>query len=261
MVVLLDNAASAEQVQPLIATSTRSVVVVTSRLRLDGLVIDGAQLVEVPPLAQADTMTLLTELVGERRAGDELAALAELAQLCGRFPIALRVAAARRPDHHGRGPAALPRHRLVDARTRSLKDLQQTPVQGRRHPGSRPGPLTHAQQTCRSPPARRPNDPGRTACRRRLPRILTGRPARRGYDALTVADQLADDTSEYTKSDNRLMLHAALAQLPPRQRDIVTRRFVDELTQSQIAAKIGVPQMHVSRLLRSTLEQLRHHVV
>ncbi|MEV6639719.1 sigma-70 family RNA polymerase sigma factor [Amycolatopsis sp. NPDC051371] len=91
--------------------------------------------------------------------------------------------------------------------------------------------------------------------------MLTGRPARRGYDALTVADQLADDTSEYTKSDNRLMLHAALAQLPPRQRDIVTRRFVDELTQSQIAAKIGVPQMHVSRLLRSTLEQLRHHVV
>ncbi|WP_372672700.1 ATP-binding protein [Amycolatopsis kentuckyensis] len=95
MVVLLDNAASAEQVRPLIPTSTRSVVVVTSRLRLDGLVGDGAQLVEVPPLEQADAEALLATLVGERRAAGESAALAELAQLCGRFPIALRVAAAR----------------------------------------------------------------------------------------------------------------------------------------------------------------------
>lgn len=95
MVVLLDNAVSAEQVRPLIPTSIRSVVVVTSRLKLDGLVGDGAYLVEVPPLEQADAMTLLGGLVGERRARDEPDALAELATLCGRFPIALRVAAAR----------------------------------------------------------------------------------------------------------------------------------------------------------------------
>ncbi|WP_244170110.1 ATP-binding protein [Amycolatopsis tolypomycina] len=94
MLVVLDNAASAEQVRPLIPTSTRSVVVVTSRLRLDGLFADGAQLVQVPPLPEAAAVALLEELIGER-AADEPDATAELAQLCGLFPIALRVAAAR----------------------------------------------------------------------------------------------------------------------------------------------------------------------
>jgi RNA polymerase sigma-B factor len=82
-----------------------------------------------------------------------------------------------------------------------------------------------------------------------------------GDDALTIADQLADDSSEYTKSEDRLMLRAALAELPPRERDIVKMRFIDELTQSQIAAKIGVSQMQVSRLLAKTLERLRDHIV
>ncbi|VVJ22669.1 Transcriptional regulator [Amycolatopsis camponoti] len=95
LLVLVDNAASAEQVRPLIPTSIRSVVLVTTRIRLDGLVGDGAQLVEVPPLPQAKAVALLTKLVGGDRPGAEPDAVAELAQLCGRFPIALRVAAAR----------------------------------------------------------------------------------------------------------------------------------------------------------------------
>jgi tetratricopeptide (TPR) repeat protein len=95
ILVLLDNAASAEQVRPLIPTSTRSVVVVTSRLWLGSLLVDGAQLVEVPPLTQADAVALLVKLVGERRARADPDAVAELAQLCGQLPIALRVAAAR----------------------------------------------------------------------------------------------------------------------------------------------------------------------
>ncbi|MFJ1768500.1 SigB/SigF/SigG family RNA polymerase sigma factor [Amycolatopsis sp. NPDC088138] len=82
-----------------------------------------------------------------------------------------------------------------------------------------------------------------------------------GDDAQTIADQLADDSSEYTHTENRLLLEAALAKLPPRERDIVKMRFVDELTQSQIAAKIGVSQMQVSRLLSKTLERLRDHIV
>jgi RNA polymerase sigma-B factor len=86
-------------------------------------------------------------------------------------------------------------------------------------------------------------------------------PARGTDDSLTVADQIADDSSEFTKSDDRLMLKGALATLPPREREIVKMRFIDELTQSQIAQKIGVSQMQVSRLLAKTLEQLRNHVV
>ncbi|MCR6488326.1 tetratricopeptide repeat protein [Amycolatopsis sp. OK19-0408] len=95
LLVLVDNATSAEQVRPLIPTSTRSVVLVTSRLQQDGLFADGAHLVKVPPLPHADAVALLTRLIGEHRAAREPDALAELAQLCGRFPIALRVAAAR----------------------------------------------------------------------------------------------------------------------------------------------------------------------
>jgi tetratricopeptide (TPR) repeat protein len=94
LVVVLDNAVSADQVRPLIPTSTGCVVVVTSRMRLDGLFADGAQYVPVPPLTQPDAVALLTRLIGDDRADNEPDAVAELAQLCGRFPITLRVAAA-----------------------------------------------------------------------------------------------------------------------------------------------------------------------
>lgn len=52
-------------------------------------------------------------------------------------------------------------------------------------------------------------------------------------------------------------LHAALAQLPERDRAIVRLRFVEDLTQSEIGERVGISQMHVSRVLRSTLSQLR----
>jgi RNA polymerase sigma-B factor len=86
-------------------------------------------------------------------------------------------------------------------------------------------------------------------------------PVRASDATVTVADQLVGDDSEFTKSDDRLMLKAALAELPPREREIVKLRFIDELTQSQIARKIGVSQMQISRLLAGTLEKLRNHVV
>lgn len=85
-------------------------------------------------------------------------------------------------------------------------------------------------------------------------------PARGGTD-VTVADQLADHESPYTKSDDHLTLQAAMAGLPPRERAIIEMRFVEELTQSQIAERVGVSQMQVSRLLTKTLEQLRHRIV
>jgi RNA polymerase sigma-B factor len=59
------------------------------------------------------------------------------------------------------------------------------------------------------------------------------------------------------KVDNRETLHGALAELPDRERDIVRLRFVDELTQSQIAARMGISQVHVSRLLTQSVAQLR----
>jgi RNA polymerase sigma-B factor len=86
-------------------------------------------------------------------------------------------------------------------------------------------------------------------------------PARGGGDTGTIGDQLADRESPYAKADDHLTLEAAMADLPPRERAIIEMRFVEELTQSQIAERIGVSQMQVSRLLAKTLEQLRHRVV
>ncbi|MGW5718360.1 tetratricopeptide repeat protein [Amycolatopsis sp. NPDC003865] len=95
LLVVLDNAVSTAQVRSLIPASAGSAVVVTSRLRLDGLLADGARFVDVAPLPPGDAIALLSSTVGRSRADAEPAGVAELAELCGRFPITLRVAAAR----------------------------------------------------------------------------------------------------------------------------------------------------------------------
>ena len=57
-------------------------------------------------------------------------------------------------------------------------------------------------------------------------------------------------------AENRELLASGIKALDERERKIVQLRFVDGLTQSQIAAEIGVSQMHVSRLIRRALEKL-----
>jgi RNA polymerase sigma-B factor len=49
----------------------------------------------------------------------------------------------------------------------------------------------------------------------------------------------------------------AMRHLPAREREIVRLRFVEDMTQSEIASELGISQMHVSRLLRSALDALR----
>ena len=61
----------------------------------------------------------------------------------------------------------------------------------------------------------------------------------------------------YASIDDHLSLQPLFAKLPLRERRILTMRFNDHMTQTQIAAEIGVSQMHVSRLLRQTLVRLR----
>ncbi len=92
VVVLLDNAAGSRQVEPLLAAGPASVVIVTSRTVLAG--IDGARAVSLPALSAAESAELLGRVVGARVTGAPEDA-AELARLCGRLPLALRLAAAR----------------------------------------------------------------------------------------------------------------------------------------------------------------------
>jgi tetratricopeptide (TPR) repeat protein len=93
MLIVLDNASSAEQVRPLLPGSPTCMVVVTSRDSLAGLVAtDGAARLELDVLTEAEALTLLRSLVGERvdAAPDEARAMVAL---CGRLPLALRIAA------------------------------------------------------------------------------------------------------------------------------------------------------------------------
>ncbi|OKI37612.1 hypothetical protein A6A25_18780 [Saccharothrix sp. CB00851] len=96
--VLLDNAVSAAQVRPLLPTSARSAVVVTSRWRLSGLAVDGARFVEVESFDEESSVELLERAVGTRVASEPDAAR-ELAHLCAGLPIALSVIGARLSTH------------------------------------------------------------------------------------------------------------------------------------------------------------------
>ncbi len=93
MLVVLDNARSAEHVRPLLPGTAASVVVVTSRDALAGLVArDGAARLDLDLLPPADAVCLLRTLIGSRADADPVAAT-ELAARCARLPLALRVAA------------------------------------------------------------------------------------------------------------------------------------------------------------------------
>jgi len=72
-----------------------------------------------------------------------------------------------------------------------------------------------------------------------------------------VADQRGEIDLDLERVENRIALSAALQELPERDRRVVELRFVSGLTQQEIGERIGVSQMHVSRLLKQILEKLR----
>jgi DNA-binding SARP family transcriptional activator/tetratricopeptide (TPR) repeat protein len=96
VLLVLDNAASAEQVRPLLPGRGGSLVIVTSRRRLRGLAArDGAHNVTLDTLTPAEASTLLERIIGFDRVSAEPGAAARLAELCGYLPLALRIAADR----------------------------------------------------------------------------------------------------------------------------------------------------------------------
>lgn len=108
LLLILDDAARAEQVRPLLPAGPGTLVMVTSRQRLTGLDVD--RRVSLSPLGIGEATELLTRIVGreEEETGDEMvegggsgrerAAVRELATLCGRLPLALRIVGARIQD-------------------------------------------------------------------------------------------------------------------------------------------------------------------
>ncbi|RAO30094.1 Regulatory protein AfsR [Micromonospora noduli] len=96
VLVVLDNAATVRQVRPLLPGTSSCLVVVTSRSMLSGLVSrDGGRRLTLRMLVEEDAVTLLHDVTAEYRTGDDAVELAELARLCARLPLALRIAAER----------------------------------------------------------------------------------------------------------------------------------------------------------------------
>lgn len=98
VLVVLDNARSATQVRPLLP-GPGSAVLVTSRSRLDELAATaGAVRVPVPPLSRGAAVEVLRFALGTERVDADPEAAEELAELCERLPLALRIAGSR-PAH------------------------------------------------------------------------------------------------------------------------------------------------------------------
>ncbi len=74
---------------------------------------------------------------------------------------------------------------------------------------------------------------------------------------LEIRDMLGGPDPELESAENRVSLRPLIIRLPDRERRIVALRFFADMTQAQIAAEIGISQMHVSRLLSRSLRRLR----
>jgi RNA polymerase sigma-B factor len=76
----------------------------------------------------------------------------------------------------------------------------------------------------------------------------------------SLAERLGAEDAGYADVEDGALVAAGLAALEERERRIVELRFFEGMTQSQIAAEIGISQMHVSRLLRQALTVMRGRI-
>jgi DNA-binding SARP family transcriptional activator/tetratricopeptide (TPR) repeat protein len=97
--VILDNVADAAQARSLLPGTPGILVVITSRRKLTAL--DGALPLSLDVLPGDDAAALFTQIVGERRVAGAAGQVDAVVELCGRLPLAIRIAAARLRDRQG----------------------------------------------------------------------------------------------------------------------------------------------------------------
>jgi RNA polymerase sigma-B factor len=81
-----------------------------------------------------------------------------------------------------------------------------------------------------------------------------------GEGDLTPLESIGAEEHQYEVSEDRAVLAPGFKALDDREKRILQLRFFEGLTQSQIAQRIGISQMHVSRLIRRSLEQIRETI-
>src|ERR1700686_2800822 len=81
-----------------------------------------------------------------------------------------------------------------------------------------------------------------------------------GQEGPAIGVQIGNPDPELDRVEMRDLLDRAMVHLTPRERSIMAMRFYEQMSQSEIARRLGISQMHVSRLQRAALEQLRKYV-
>jgi DNA-binding SARP family transcriptional activator/Tfp pilus assembly protein PilF len=119
LLIVLDNALDGEQVRPLLPASSGCLVLITSRRRLAGL--DDARLLSLDVLPVVDAVALFAKVAGSDRVAGQDEMVRHVVDLCGRLPLAVRIAAARLRHRPAWTPQQLA-DRLARQRT-SLSEL------------------------------------------------------------------------------------------------------------------------------------------
>ena len=81
-----------------------------------------------------------------------------------------------------------------------------------------------------------------------------------GEEELDPMETIGSEDEEFERSEQRAALAPALERLPSREREILRMRFEEGLPQTQIAQRVGLSQMHVSRLIRKSLSVMREEL-
>jgi RNA polymerase sigma-B factor len=90
--------------------------------------------------------------------------------------------------------------------------------------------------------------------------LSSGTGGHEGDEELDPLETIGTEEHQYEVSEDRAVLAPGFRVLDDRERTILHLRFFEGLTQSQIAQKIGISQMHVSRLIRRSLEKIRDEI-
>lgn len=89
---------------------------------------------------------------------------------------------------------------------------------------------------------------------------LEGGGASEDDDAPSVIDRFATEDTELISSDDRMVIEDTISSFSPREQEAIRMRFVDGLTQVEIAEKLGISQVQVSRLLRRALRRVQERL-
>jgi RNA polymerase sigma-B factor len=77
-------------------------------------------------------------------------------------------------------------------------------------------------------------------------------------DPVTLGERLGREDENLQRVEAQEVLERVMSHLTPRERKILALRFVDQLPQTEVAKRLGISQMHVSRLQRAAIDHLRH---